>query len=72
MFGNSGRQQREVPTATQYDWERDRARVPRASPMAGYYPSQRRAFFDSDDRGEGSSSLGSMRRSTGLGGSNVR
>jgi hypothetical protein len=72
MLGSSGRR-RESPTATSYDWERERARMPRASPMANSgYSSQRRPFFDSDDRGEGSSSFGSMRRSTGLGGSNVR
>lgn len=73
LLGNqAGRQA--PPTATQYDWERERqARMPRVSPMANPgYPTQRRSFFSSDDRGEGSSNLGSMRRSTGFGGSNVR
>ncbi|KII89974.1 hypothetical protein PLICRDRAFT_159249 [Plicaturopsis crispa FD-325 SS-3] len=43
-----------------WDWEQERNRVPR------------RTAFRDDDRGEGSSSLGAMRTSTGLGGSNVR
>jgi SOCE-associated regulatory factor of calcium homoeostasis len=34
--------------------------------------SGRRSSWDSDDKGEGSSNLGSMRRSTGFGGTNVR
>ncbi|EKM57889.1 uncharacterized protein PHACADRAFT_171110 [Phanerochaete carnosa HHB-10118-sp] len=72
LLASAGR--RDPPTATAYDWER--AHMPRASPMAmpdytGYTMS-RRSFFNSDGRGEGSSSLGSMRRSTGLGGSSVR
>ena len=74
LAGNNARQ-RENPTATQYDWERERqGRMPRVSPVANpsYTTSQRRSFFSSEDRGEGSSNLGSMRRSTGLGGSNVR
>lgn len=77
LFSNNSNNRRETPTATTYDWERERARIPHVSPMVnpGYgpsYVSPRRSFFDSDDRGEGPSSLGSMRRSTGLGGSNVR
>ncbi|KXN84736.1 hypothetical protein AN958_12163 [Leucoagaricus sp. SymC.cos] len=36
------------------------------------FSSRRPTHFDDDDRGEGSSNLGSMRRSTGIGGSNVR
>lgn len=72
LAGNTGR--RDSPTATAYDWER--AHAPRASPVANPgvsgYSTSRRPFFSSDDRGEGPSSLGSMRRSTGLGGSNVR
>lgn len=54
-----------------YDWER-RNRGQQFSPS--FYSSSRRAA-GADDRGEGSSSgtgLGSMRRSTGLGGSSVR
>ncbi|KAF9565259.1 DUF1183-domain-containing protein [Agrocybe pediades] len=56
-----------------YDWERSRLR-PQPQPSffgrgSGYRSS---SFHQNDDRGEGSSNLGSMRRSTGLGGSNVR
>ncbi|KAI0346307.1 DUF1183-domain-containing protein [Trametopsis cervina] len=51
-----------------YDWER--SRVPRYTSSSSFTP---RYGFSSDDRGEGpSSGLGSMRRSTGLGGSSVR
>ena len=73
LFGNNAGR-RETPTATAYDWERERqGRMPRVSPVANPgYASQRRSFFSSEDRGEGSSNLGSMRRSTGLGGSSVR
>lgn len=41
-------------------------------PMFGGFGARRPARFDNDDRGEGSSNLGNMRRSTGIGGSNVR
>ena len=34
--------------------------------------SRRRPVFDDNDRGEGPSDLGRMRRGTGVGGSNVR
>ncbi|GJE85682.1 hypothetical protein PsYK624_017610 [Phanerochaete sordida] len=77
---NQNTPRRDAPTATAYDWER--ARAPRASPVVaapgfGGSPRARRGFFSSDDRGEGSSSgagagLGSMRRSSGFGGSSVR
>ncbi|KDR76293.1 hypothetical protein GALMADRAFT_68043 [Galerina marginata CBS 339.88] len=59
---------------TSYDWERTRAQAqpePRGSFWGGG-SGFRRPSSHSDDRGEGSSNLGSMRRSTGLGGSNVR
>lgn len=60
------------PQATRYDWERDRftqgAFRPTTPPTS--FTSGRQ--HSSDDRGEGSSNLGSMRRSTGFGGSNVR
>jgi hypothetical protein len=36
------------------------------------WSSGRRSSRDSDDKGEGSSNLGSIRRSTGFGGTNVR
>jgi len=73
-----GRTQRERLRPSTYDWEHDR--LLRPSPAVGGYSgfsgwssgSGRRTAFSSDDRGEGSSNLGSMRRSTGLGGSNVR
>ncbi|KAK7463566.1 hypothetical protein VKT23_006912 [Stygiomarasmius scandens] len=49
----------------QYDWER---------PVTGMFsrPSPRTRTWSSDDRGEGPSNLGSMRQSSGFGGSNVR
>ncbi|KAF8149887.1 hypothetical protein B0H34DRAFT_678835 [Crassisporium funariophilum] len=59
--------------AAAYDWERDRTtQAPRQSFFGGGGGNQRQTSYRSDDRGEGSSSLGAMRRSTGLGGSNVR
>lgn len=74
LFSNNARRRETPATTTSYDWEHERqARMPRVSPVANPgYTSQRRSFFSSDDRGEGSSNLGSMRRSTGLGGSSVR
>ncbi|KAG5637147.1 hypothetical protein H0H81_005631 [Sphagnurus paluster] len=51
-------QQQPVPAGSSYDWERPQAR-------SSIFSSGR-----SSDRGEGSSNLGSMRRSTALGGSN--
>jgi len=48
-----------VERPVSYDWERERLHPWRSATT-------------SDDRGEGSSNLGAMRRSTGLGGSNVR
>ncbi|KAI0353786.1 DUF1183-domain-containing protein [Trametes cingulata] len=64
-----------------YDWEAER--VFRAPPGVRYGPTaaagswfgggaRRRGGWESEDRGEGPSGLGSMRRSTGLGGSSVR
>jgi len=58
---NRDRPTRSPAETRAYDWERDRVRPSRLPPS-----------FSSNDRGEGPSSLGSMRRSTGLGGSNVR
>ncbi|KAI0706770.1 hypothetical protein C8T65DRAFT_809410 [Cerioporus squamosus] len=62
-----------------YDWEAERlVRPVRTAPFASpsgtswWGGAARRPVFDSDDRGEGPSDLGRMRRSTGLGGSNVR
>ncbi|THV07370.1 DUF1183-domain-containing protein [Dendrothele bispora CBS 962.96] len=52
-------------TRRQYDWER---------PMSGTFArsSPRARTWSSDDRGEGPSNLGSMRQSSGFGGSAVR
>ncbi|KAG6862566.1 hypothetical protein C0995_000114 [Termitomyces sp. Mi166 len=54
---------------TLWDWERPRAFQLRPSFFGGSPPT---TPADYEDRGEGSSNLGSMRRSTGLGGSSVR
>jgi hypothetical protein len=62
LFGNRRQAQ---PASTPYDWER--VSFFSARP-ASYAPAEPRF----DNRGEGSSNLGAMRRSTGLGGSNVR
>lgn len=62
------------PSTTAYDWERQRQGqgTSRPSPFSSSYTTQRRTGFSSDDRGEGPSNLGQMRRSTGIGGSSVR
>jgi hypothetical protein len=57
LFNNRGQTSQTAQRPVSYDWER-------------VYP--RRTATTSDDRGEGSSTLGAMRRSIGLGGSNVR
>ena len=59
LLNNRNRQQREP---TRWDWER-----PRQAPLF----SPRRSYGN-DNRGEGPSSLGQMRTSTGVGGSTVR
>ncbi|KAI0041707.1 DUF1183-domain-containing protein [Auriscalpium vulgare] len=63
----------------EYDWEREQRRPPTGWSAAGQAlwsrPRTVRApapRFDEVDRGEGPSNLGSMRRSAGYGGSNVR
>jgi hypothetical protein len=53
-----------------YDWERERAGARPEWRRGNSYNSRLR--WDNDDRGEGPSNLGSMRTSTGFGGSNVR
>lgn len=58
LLNNRG-ETRQAQRSASYDWERPRSHPQRPSPR-------------SDNRGEGSSDLGAMRRSTGLGGSNVR
>jgi len=56
-----------------YDWERFRARAqPPFFGDGGAANSRQRRGEESDDRGEGSSNLGMVRRSTGIGGSKVR
>lgn len=65
MNRNNDRQRpppRDAPPRARWDWEQTAA-SPRPSPRAG---------FGNMDRGEGSSNLGSMRSSTGYGGSRVR
>jgi len=59
LFNNRGQTHQAAQRPVSYDWERDRSYLRRSGPS-------------SDNRGEGSSNLGAMRRSTGLGGSNVR
>ncbi|KAJ7678879.1 DUF1183-domain-containing protein [Mycena polygramma] len=55
--------------ARAYDWERERT----YPPPGGMFGQRRTArYSNTEDRGEGSSNLGSMRQSTGLGGSSVR
>lgn len=65
------------PRAQAYDWERERTAPPGVFGGSRYstpgFAGVRRPNSNYDDRGEGSSSgLGSMRRSTGYGGSSVR
>jgi len=59
---------RQAPSSNRYDWERDGNRQYGSPGFTG----GRRAPASYDDRGEGSSNLGAMRRSTGFGTSNVR
>jgi len=62
----------EPARSTSYDWERDRTQPQPRSSFFGGGSGFRQPSHQNHDRGEGSSNLGSMRRSTGLGGSNVR
>jgi SOCE-associated regulatory factor of calcium homoeostasis len=55
-----------VPPSTPWDWERER------TSSSSWFSGGRSTTSNSNDRGEGSSNLGATRRSTGLGGSNVR
>lgn len=69
LFNNRGGQsQRSGSNNAPYDWERERRGNVSSSPPLRFFSSSR----GSGDRGEGPSNLGPMRRSTGLGGSNVR
>lgn len=63
------RTQAEPRQRSMWDWERERAPPPRAPLFGGRTYS---SSSHDNDRAEGSSNLGSMRRSTGLGGSSVR
>ncbi|KAJ7126930.1 DUF1183-domain-containing protein [Mycena epipterygia] len=54
-----------------YDWERERSYQPPTT-TGSIFGQRRSTARQTEDRGEGSSNLGSMRRSTGLGGSSVR
>ncbi|KAJ7274334.1 hypothetical protein B0H12DRAFT_391992 [Mycena haematopus] len=66
-----GNRQNQNQNSRAYDWERDRTY--RSPPGTGGFFGQRGTARPSqEDRGEGSSNLGAMRRSTGLGGSSVR
>lgn len=69
------RAQRERERRREWDWERERRR-PTASSSGGLFgrqpSSDSTSRFGSTSFGEGGSDLGSMRRSTGYGGSNVR
>ncbi|PPQ70300.1 hypothetical protein CVT26_014585 [Gymnopilus dilepis] len=76
LWNNNNRQRNDPPRTRFYDWERLRPRPappPQAqSSWSSWGASRRSSSWQSEDRGEGSSNLGSMRRSTGLGGTNVR
>ncbi|PCH42589.1 hypothetical protein WOLCODRAFT_132447 [Wolfiporia cocos MD-104 SS10] len=72
---NQRERERARPATAAYDWEQERVfrpSSPSSRPSGWGFGSGRRSGFSSEDRGEGSSNLGSMRRSTGIGGSNVR
>ena len=81
MLMNRNRQQERefLRSPGMYDWEAERMfRPARPAPASSSWfggsssGPRRRPVFDDNDRGEGPSDLGRMRRSTGLGGSNVR
>ncbi|KAI0636136.1 hypothetical protein C8Q77DRAFT_1191736 [Trametes polyzona] len=86
LFNNNNRAARDAdmqwarrPAAGLYDWEAERVfrpvpPAPAPAPSRSWFGAgpSRRAGWDSEDRGEGPSNLGGMRRSTGLGGSRVR
>ncbi|KAI1786749.1 hypothetical protein LXA43DRAFT_975585 [Ganoderma leucocontextum] len=80
FMNRQNRRQQEEPFVRppgMYDWEGTRSSwsarpaPPTSSSWFGG-PSSGARMFDDDDRGEGPSNLGRMRRSTGLGGTNVR
>lgn len=71
-----GANRQDAPRQHTYDWERPRGYATASTPDTSY--GTHRHAYHRDERGEGSSSgttrssLGSMRRSTGFGGSSVR
>lgn len=76
LFNRRGRERAARPSMA-YDWERDeqvhRPTAFSATRQSGWGSGWgREPSYRSDDRGEGSSDLGRMRTSTGLGGSSVR
>ena len=73
VWNRNSNVERPAAQRRRYDWERFRAQA--QSPLFGndgVTNSRQRRGEESDDRGEGSSNLGTMRRSTGIGVSNVR
>ncbi|KAL0574738.1 hypothetical protein V5O48_007222 [Marasmius crinis-equi] len=72
IFNNNNRRDRDHtetrPTRRMWDWERPATSARPAQPATGW----RSWSSGADDRGEGTSDLGTMRRSSGLGGSTVR
>jgi len=77
---NQGTHQQPHEEQRRYDWEQERLRRASATRQSWWQSSSGSAFGgdvgssrrNNDDRGEGPSDMGRMRRSTGLGGSNVR
>lgn len=67
-FNNRRQQPPPTPPVRSWDWERRAQPQPPAS--TSFF--SRRSTASNDDRGEGPSNLGAMRRSTGLGGTTVR
>jgi hypothetical protein len=65
LWNRNSNAQRQASPRQSYDWERFR------QPQSSLFGSSGVNSRD-DDRGEGSSNLGTMRRSTGIGRSNVR
>lgn len=71
LWSRNSNGERTIAQRRSYDWERFRARA-QTPFFGGGANSRQRRGEESDDRGEGSSNLGTVRRSTGIGGSKVR
>lgn len=69
---NQGRNARTAQDRVRYDWEQPLQNSFSRPSFFSPGSTSRSTSFRSDDRGEGPSDLGRMRRSTGMGGSNVR